>query len=124
VIRRGNVWIEQVLCALCGAVCKSHDCMAGYARLPDERKICYGCASLGEALSMLATGKAFLYEGESHVGDWPGGFALPVVRRKEGRHNMSGKRTDVWFRDWCGRMWHGVRCTDNGNYLRCTRLAA
>jgi len=85
----------------------------GYARIgKSKRKVCYACCATRDASDMRKTGRATLYLtklGNGYeVSNWPGTLKLPVVCAKEGRHNIAGKRVDVWFR-FEGREWHGVQ---------------
>lgn len=100
-----------------------------------RRKVCYACCATRERKAMQRTGRAFLYEVQDphprqtgsfrrtgiEVTNWPGTLRFEVTRVSRGRHNIGRKRIDVWFQG-PGGTWHGVRCTDNGTYLRCKRL--
>lgn len=116
-------YYQQEACPLCGGAIPPSNARAV---LKDGRHVCFACSALGEALAMRATGKAFLYDDDSSalgfVTDFGGKLRLPVTKRTRGKHNIARTRTDVWFQDLDGARWHGVRCGDNGTYLRCKRV--
>ena len=100
----------------------------GYAVDKEGRKICYQCMGKRDKADMLATGKACLYltmEREqggtrnAKVSNWPGTLSFWVGMRI-GRHNIAGKRYDVWF--MCGgQNWHGVTYGDHTQICHCKR---
>lgn len=90
----------------------------GYARVgkDDADMICYECAGVREERDLLAKGKGYLYltsEGNAHkLTNWPGTISIRIGYVRTGRHNMAGRRYDLWF-NWKGRDWHGVQYGDN-----------
>lgn len=80
--------------------------------------------------AMKATGQAVLYLHRSrvcadgfkrdHVGTWTGGQCWPVQNQNTSRHNIGGKRLDLWFVGPDGQNWHGVNIGDN-DIVRCRR---
>jgi hypothetical protein len=85
---------------------------------------------------MIETGKAVLYltttpnmtpAGNRHgdkgtVSNWPGSLKFQTGPVKVGRHNMAGKRYDVWFRGPDGKDWHGVQYGENTQLCHCRRI--
>lgn len=106
---------------------------AGYGHDNTGHRICYACCGLRDARQMRETGKAVLYlvERENraggasyrsyHVTNWPGTLDRPVKARRVGRHNIAGKRYDVWF-TFEGAEWHGVTYGDNTQLCHCKRI--
>ena len=99
----------------------------GYATWPnrDHEKICYQCCAVRDRASMRETGRAVLYlapvkGGGWTVGNWPGTLKFPVLSRTQGRHNIAGSRTDVWFKV-DGARWHGVQYGENTEIVHCRR---
>lgn len=92
---------------------------------PDNKPICYECCGKREATTMRETGKATLYlehkgrDTSGWVTNWPGTLRLPCGV-SIGRHNMAGKRYDVWF-VFEGYQWHGVTYGDNTQICHCKR---
>jgi hypothetical protein len=54
-------------------------------------------------------------------GYWPGTLKIRCGVRT-GRHNIAGKRYDVWFVGPDGKNWHGVTYGDNTQICRVRRL--
>ena len=108
----------------------------GYAIVKEdgrEKQICYACCAKRDLADMRQTGRATLYLVSSpmsvipnwpRVTNWPGTLAFTVTRRKSGRHNLAGSRTDVWFTDSDGARWHGVQLGENSQICRCRRVQA
>ena len=108
----------------------------GYATVREggsEKKVCYACCAKRDIADMTATGRAVLYLAVAGDGaaaplwpvvtNWPGTLKIAVKSRRIGRHNIAGKRTDVWFTGPDGKAWWGWNCGDN-QILRCRRLKA
>jgi len=108
------------------SVCKRHlpgnppgHFTLGYARKgPKGPKVCYDCCAMKDAEWMCDKGHITLYLDESSsrwwVTNWPGSLAFPSsMQSSHGRHNISGTRSDVWFRGPDGFMWWGVSYGDN-----------
>jgi hypothetical protein len=98
---------------------------AGYARLDDGRQVCYACCAIRDRQDMRATGKATLYltkdaKGQWSVGNWPGTLRINTAPPMPSRHNIAGRRYDVWFR-FEGQPWHGVQYGDNTQIVHCKR---
>ena len=122
-------------CGECGKVEElgAHGgCGTGYgykAEGPNEPPICYACCSKRESELMTETGKAALYlshkrgETRGELTDWPGGLRFSGYVR-QGRHNMAGRRYDIWFTGPDGKSWHGVQYGDNTQICHCKRLKA
>ena len=85
--------------------------------------------AVAEVESMKQTGQAVLYlrtklcpDGfkRDFVGTWEGSFNFQVCNRNTSKHNMAGKRLDLWFVGPDGKTWHGVNIGDN-QIVRCHR---
>jgi len=88
---------------------------------------CYDCCAKRDIAEMTATGRIVLYltgiGSDETVSNWPGTLCFPVTLRRISRHNIAGKRADVWFTGPNGKRWWGWNCGDN-QILRCRRLKA
>lgn len=93
----------------------------GYARYAQDRMVCYECCGKLEAAELQKTGKGCLYLTDKTLSNWPGTLKIPVHYMKTGRHNMAGRRYDVWF-TFQGAEWHGVQYGDNTQICRVRRL--
>ena len=98
-----------------------------------EKKVCYDCCTKRDVADMRRTGRRDPVSDllpDSVVPNWPrvtnrpGTLAFTVNRRKIGRHNLAGTRTDVWFTDSDGARWHGVQLGENSQICRCRRVLA
>ena len=107
----------------------------GYATVNDgdgDKKVCYDCCAKRDIADMTARGRAVLYltvagEGAAApkwpvVSNWPGTLKIPVRHRRTGRHNLAGKREDIWFTGPDGDEWHGVCYGYNTQLCHCKRL--
>jgi hypothetical protein len=103
--------------------------LPGYARRAvDDVKVCYDCATAGELAAMHESGRATLYLNDfnrrpdgNNVSNWIGGFRFPVASMSYGRHNITGFRVDVWFRDDRGKVWHGTQYGKDTQLVHCRR---
>lgn len=96
----------------------------GYGYDKENRLTCYDCCGAMEKAAMIETGRATLYLTDKGVTDWPGVLTFKPFYRKTGRHNMAGKRYDVWFTGPDGKNWHGVTYGDNTQICHCKRTRA
>lgn len=99
---------------------------SGYGTDAKGRKFCYACCAKRDSEQAITTGKWVGYltmkaDGWT-VSNWPGSLVLPVRAHKESRHNIAGKRYDVWFAGPDGKAWHGVQIGDNTQIARCARV--
>ncbi len=107
-----------------GSLCTGYGYMA---EGPDEKPICYACCGKRDTARMIETGKTILYlshkrgETRGEVTNWPGTLRLTGYVR-QGRHNMAGRRYDVWFTGPDGLPWHGVQYGDNTQICHCRRV--
>lgn len=111
----------------------------GYGIDTNGDKICYDCCGVMEAQQMLKTGKIMLYltctnksrgamttndfdawREKNYVSNWPGSLKIKLNGLNIGRHNIAGKRYDVWF-TFKGQQWHGVTYGDNTQICHCKR---
>jgi len=103
----------------------------GYGIGEDENKYCYACCAEIDKEHMRSHDKMTLYLTRRYdhtqktnvwvVENWPGSLEIFPLFIKEGNHNMTGIRYDVWF-DLEGDRWWGVsygQCTD---ILHCSKL--
>lgn len=99
---------------------------------------CYECCAEWDRENMRQTGHAtlyltydqeprpyyqtgFIYPKNGKIQNWPGTLSIPIHSIKIGRHNMAGRRFDVWFK-FEGSQWHGVQYGDNTQIAHCHRL--
>lgn len=109
----------------------------GYAVLPNGANVCYACCAIRDREDMVKTGRATLYleyrdygvrgwlgtrYESATVGNWPGTLKFHTQAVKVGRHNMAGRRYDVWFKGPDGKEWHGVTYGDNTQLCHCRRV--
>jgi hypothetical protein len=103
----------------------------GYG-LDRSRKVCYPCCGERDKADMRLTGRVTLYltlrDGMAPglktwtLTNWPGSFKVEPHHVRIGRHNIAGRRYDVWF-NFEGKTWHGVRYGDNTELCHCSRPA-
>jgi hypothetical protein len=106
----------------------------GYATLPNGDRVCYGCIANRDRVTMIKLGHGNhlpLYlsrksihkrnDGTWKVGNWPDTLSFPIQRITEGRHNIAGKRYDVWFYGPDGHIWHGVQFGEMTQIIHCRR---
>ena len=91
---------------------------SGYGISQDGKKYCYACCAEIDKETMRKHGRITLYLTEKGITNWPASLVLPVHYKKEGRHNIAGKRFDVWF-TFEDRQWHGVTYGDNTQLCHC-----
>ncbi len=94
----------------------------GYGYDKEDKPVCYQCCGKRDVESMINTGKAVLYLSKGKVTNWPGTISYHIQYTKTGRHNMAGKRYDVWFTGPDGFNWHGVQYGDNTQVCHCKRI--
>lgn len=120
-------------CAKCGAEIIHDGTLAAiytYRCLPDtvdwsipvdSRRVCHSCSAELEMADLIERGHGIYYM--KHAGTergmglttrnvyaltaWNGHFEIPIRFYTHGKHNWSGKRTDVWFM-LDGSVWHGT----------------
>lgn len=111
-------------CSVCGQAkpVPTDSCTTGYGYDAENRKVCFACCAIRDKAQMDADGKTVLYLGENEVTNWPGTLRYRVWRMVIGRHNMAGKRFDVWFHDHLGKSWHGVQYGEMTQLCHCRRL--
>lgn len=136
---------DTFTCVDCGQVKPTtDDGGTGYAVDNEGKgKVCYACCGVRDRKDMIEHGKATLYltmpgkdvdmgvrQGKEiktgKVGNWPGTltFTLNSGAVKVSRHNIAGKRYDVWFTGPDGATWHGVTYGDNTQLCHCRRTKA
>lgn len=103
---------------------------AGYGEDEHGRRYCFACCAVRDLASMAETGRATLYltgkPGEYRITNWPDSLSFIPYKARIGRHNMAGKRYDVWF-SGPGELpslsaeWHGVSYGDNTQICHCKR---
>ena len=121
----------------CGHVASKHGPnTTGYGVDKEGKKHCYACCAEGDKKDMHETGCAVLYltlgeydcnliarydgYNNAKVTNWSGTLSLRCSV-KIGRHNIAGKRYDVWFQ-FEGQNWHGVTYGDNTQICHCKKL--
>jgi hypothetical protein len=98
----------------------------GYATYGND-VVCYQCSAARDRANMAADGRATLYLMECRdkgysLTNWPGTLVIVPFRVRTGRHNIAGKRYDVWFTGPDGKPWHGTQYGDSSQLCRCRRV--
>ncbi len=120
-----NIPIVSVLD--CGHAPSEHsDFTTGYGTGTDGKTYCYSCCADRDRAQMRQDGRIALYltndkDAQATVSNWPGSLKLGVYHQRIGRHNMAGKRYDVWF-TFETQPWHGVTYGDNTQICHCRRI--
>lgn len=116
-------------CERCGKECVSNGVGTGHTTV-DGQTVCYDCAALETKEQMKRSGKATLYHTvsktkerrpEDQVSDWTGRLTFRCSPPRVSRHNIAGKRYDVWFVGPDGYWWWGARYGDMTQIIRCKR---
>lgn len=91
----------------------------GYGMDKDGKIVCYDCCGHQDRLDLknLDKGKKVLhyYDGKN-VTNWPGTMKIKPFATRNGKHNIAGTRTDVWF-VFEGNNYHGVNYGNNSQIL-------
>ena len=112
----------------------------GYGRNAEGKTFCYDCCAEQDKQYMRDNGKIMLYltrvegcppncpdkcskHGQYYyqVSNWPGSLKIKTYNEHTGKHNMTGKRIDVWFR-FEGQTWWGVQYGYDTDIIHCKRL--
>jgi hypothetical protein len=99
---------------------KEGACAAGYARTPDDKRICYACAYEHEKQLMRTSDRIVLYLSGQTITTWTGDLMARVTSRTSRKmRTPRGSHTRVFVRaiDGDGRHWHGSGPGD-GMYIR------
>lgn len=119
--------METIYCSKCGAECKPNGAGTGYGVTQAGERICYKCCGEMDRERLLNAKpgeKSFLYltvsEGESYLSNWPGTLKIQVYP-KRGKHNIAGRRYDVWF-SFGAHEFHGVNYGENTQICHIKRL--
>jgi len=113
------------ICDRCKTPCVPNRGALGYGHVDAngrQEKWCYHCCAANDRNLMELTGRATLYLAATEVINWPGTLRHLILKKSQGRHNIAGNRTDVWFRDRYGALWHGVSYGSRTNICHCRRL--
>jgi len=94
--------------------------VTGYGKDSEGKRYCYACCAQRDREQMARDGRITLYLTGSTLSNWPGTLNFTVQKVRVGRHNMAGKRYDVWFKV-DGEQWHGVQYGDNTQLCHCKR---
>jgi len=107
----------------------------GYGYNAKDEKICFDCCAVNDRHSMIEDGDSKrlpLYLNKKPISknglfyqwkitNWPGTLVFTAYCSKNGRHNLAGKRIDVWFRGPDGHVWHGWQVGDSTTIVHCKR---
>jgi len=119
---------EQPTVLDCGHAPSPHsDFTTGYGSDAQGKTFCYACCADRDVEHMKNEGKTALYltrddNGQAKLTNWPGSLTFGVYHQRIGRHNMAGKRYDVWFTGPDQSAWHGVTFGDNTQICHCKRI--
>lgn len=117
-------------CARCGIVKPvQENGGTGYAEREDGSKICYECCAELDRQTLILEGNSErlpLYLGKDEQGwkvtNWPGTLVFRPGKVQEGKHNIAGSRTDVWFQGPDGKQWWGVQYGEWTQIIHCKRV--
>jgi len=129
---------KEFTCSVCKKTKtpQTNSCGTVYATNDKKEKICYDCCGVidteamkdsthGDKFTLYLT-KEYLSEDKLSyrhcVANWPGTLKFNCHSRSEGRHNIAGTRTDVWFGNNEIGNWWGVSYGDNTQIVHCTKL--
>ena len=88
--------------------------------------VCYACCADLDRAQMHETGRITLYLVQRSerwvVTNGPGTLEYRVRERRQGRHNIAGRRMDVWFTDDMGQPWHGTQYGEWTQICHCRRI--
>jgi hypothetical protein len=117
----------EFICSKCGEQ-NAVNTGGGSGFATDEKggKICFKCCAVMDSEQMAKDGEIVLYlvkneAGNYEVTNWPGTLRISAKKVYEGRHNIAGTQTHVWFTH-SGREWIGVQYGRNSDVCRCKRL--
>lgn len=123
---------EQVMthtftCDRCNQVKTHTDSIStGYGTTTDGKKHCFACCGETDKEYMDTHKRITLYltekDGQHYVTNWPSTLSYKTGHVQVGRHNIAGKRYDVWFRDYQGKCWHGTQYGDNTQLCHCKQV--
>lgn len=116
----------SVVCDSCGKtiVRDPKSCSTGYGADAQGHKHCFECCAANDRKHMSDGKPIALYltrkQGTNlaELTNWPGTLHIPIGHVREGRHNMAGRRYDLWF-TFEGHKWHGTQIGDNTQVCRC-----
>jgi len=105
-------------CSRCDRPCTPDGVGTGYARMPDGKTLCYGCADETQRADMLGSTKftAYLGPGDHTITTWSGGVLGSVL-------TLTRTRTQTWItaRDVHGQVWRGCGPAESGTYVSLWR---
>jgi len=96
----------------------------GYVVKRNGHKVCYQCCAVADKQRMEKAGSATLYlvtDTRPQVMNWPGTLRFNVINGTSGRHNIAGRRFDVWFHGPDGYVWHGTQYGESTQLCHCRR---
>jgi hypothetical protein len=122
--------MEVFDCAKCGIVKPVQvSGGTGYAIQGDGSKVCYDCCAELDKQTLILEGnsdKLPLYLSKDSEGwkvsNWPGTLTFRPGKVQEGKHNIAGSRTDVWFQGPDGKRWWGVQYGEWTQIIHCKRV--
>ena len=114
------------------SVCNEHkihedNFTTGYATNKAGEKICFDCCGKQDAAELQNLpigGKTYLYlnTGKKTLTNWPGTLKIQLHFIRTGKHNIAGKRYDVWF-NYAGNHFHGTTYGDMTQICHIKRTA-
>ena len=121
--------LHKFTCSVCNEH-KTHESSfsTGYGIDKLGNKVCFECCGkqdASELSSLPIGGKTILYLDTKNkcITNWPGTFKLNIGYIRTGKHNMAGKRYDVWFK-YSGNVYHGTQYGDNTQICHIKRVKA
>lgn len=121
---------EKFTCSLCRKEKEvNQNGGTGYGTNDQGQKICYSCIGRQDQteIANAKPGQKFVHylikeNGHFVVSNWPGTWKANPFRVSIGRHNMAGKRYDVYIA-YNGRKFHGVTYGDQTQICRIKCLS-
>ncbi len=118
--------MSTATCDFCDGAIVPTESTPGYAQHEGGKRACFACCAWLDIIRMREGKPIALYVDGPLVSNWTGTLIMMVLSRKDGRHNMAGKRSTYRFRGPDGSVWSGVEYHGpcSGNLLRSVRRLA
>ena len=109
----------------CGHEVSSHtEHTTGYGTDSNGKTHCYECCAKQDMDYMQKNGRIALYlvqkDNQYEITNWPGSLRFKAYSVTTGRHNIAGKRYDVWFMV-NGVRWHGIQYGEFNQICHCRK---
>lgn len=107
--------LHEFTCHVCGQH-KTHesDFSTGYGSDENDNKICFDCCGKQDAerlKNLQGKEKMLLYWDGKNIINWPSTLKISPYYVAKGRHNIAGKREDIYF-NFEGNKYHATQYGD------------